>query len=118
MSDLCEFDAIELPSYYSREVDEVKKYSKDDFIMLSYLDYEIKEIAETIEALTKSKFFKENHNAYLYDKSGIIGNQVYKVLDELKKLSYTVQDSWWQVIGDNDVMDLPISSDNNGDKSK
>ena len=115
MSDLCEFDAIELPSYYSREVDEVKKYSKDDFIMLSYLDYEIKEIAETIEALTKSKFFKENHNAYLYDRSGIISNQVYKVLEELKKLSYTVQDSWWQVIGDNDVSELPNISD--GDKS-
>ena len=111
MSDLCEFDAIELPSYYSREVDEVKKYSKDDFIMLSDLDYEIKEIAETIEALTRTRFFKENHNAYLHDKSGIVGNQVYKVLGELKKLSYTVQDSWWQVIGDNDVMDLPNVGD-------
>lgn len=107
MSILCEFDAVDLPDYYSREVDEVKKYSKDDFIMLSDLDYEIKEIAETIEALTITRFFKENHNAYLHDKSGIVGNQVHKVIAELKKLSYTVQDSWWQVVGDNYVMDLP-----------
>ena len=115
MSEDCGFDVIDLPEYISKLIDRVKKYSKDDFIMLSDLDYEIKEIAENIEALAKTKFFKENYNAYLYDKSGIIGNQVYKVLEELRKLSYTVQDSWWQVIGDNDVSELPNISD--GDKS-
>ena len=107
MSDLCEFDAIELPSHYSREVDEVKKYSKDDFIMLSDVDYEIKEIAEMIDALRNNQFFKDNDNAWLQDRTGTIGNKVHKVIAELKKLSYTVQDSWWQVVGDNDVMDLP-----------